>query len=212
MEDAGADAPPAARDVRPDARRHHRQRGLRPDVGVVRLLQSGFLSRMSRLERIRADRAPVPESRRAAGQRPYVDRYGRQSAPQRLYRFGDARREADRPELHHLRRTDAGRRAALCAPAAPRLRTRDGRCGRAPFADPRRGGFDSLYHAEREPVHRADRRRSGDDDLRSGNPLYARRLGTHRNVGALCRSRAGGPFADAQGQRISNPAPRPAVR
>ncbi|MFQ7503363.1 MAG: chitobiase/beta-hexosaminidase C-terminal domain-containing protein [Alistipes finegoldii] len=29
------------------------------------------------------------------------------------------------------RRTDAGRRAALCAPAAPRLRTRDGRCGRA---------------------------------------------------------------------------------
>ena len=202
MEDAGADAPPAARDVRPDARRHHRQRGLRPDVSVVRLLQSGFLSRMSRLERIRADRAPVPESRRAAGQRPYADRYGRQSASQRLYRFGDARREADRPELHHLRRTDAGRRAALCAPAAPRLRTRDGRCGRAPFADPRRGGFDSLYHAEREPVHRAARRRSGDDDLRSGNPLYARRLGTHRNVGALCRSGAGGPFADAQGQRI----------
>ena len=105
-------------------------------------------------------------------------------------------------ELHHLRRADAGRRAALCAPAAPRLRTRDGRCGRAPFADPRRGGFDSLYHAEREPVHRAARRRSGDDDLRSGNPLYARRLGTHRNVGALRRSRAGGPFADAQGQRI----------
>ena len=203
VEDAGADAPPAATRCtprRPEG--HHRQRGLRADVGMVRLLQSGLLSRMSRLERIRADRAPVPESRRAAGQRPYADRYGRQSAPQRLYRFGDARREADRPELHHLRRADAGRRAALCAPAAPRLRTRDGRCGRAPFADPRRGGFDSLYHAEREPVHRAARRRSGDDDLRSGNPLYARRLGTHRNVGALRRSRAGGPFADAQGQRI----------
>jgi len=140
VEDAGADAPPAARDVRPDAR------GIigNEDCGQMSawyvFSSLGFYPRMSRLERIRADRAPVPESRRAAGQRPYADRYGRQSAPQRLYRFGDARREADRPELHHLRRTDAGRRAALCAPAAPRLRTRDGRCGRAPFADPRRGG------------------------------------------------------------------------
>ena len=51
-----------ARDVRPDARGHHRQRGLRADVGLVRLLFSlGFYPGMSRLERIRADRAAVPE-------------------------------------------------------------------------------------------------------------------------------------------------------
>ena len=73
-----------------------------------------------------------------------------------------------------------------------------------PRPDYERGTDDEAapHSLTREPVHRAARRRSGDDDLRCGNPLYARRLGTHRNVGALRRSRAGGPFADAQGQRI----------
>ena len=40
-----------------------------------------------------------------------------------------------------------------------------------------------------EPLHRAARRRAGDDDLRSGNPLYARRLGTRLDTSALYAGR-----------------------
>ena len=117
--DTGAHAQPAARDVRPDACGDHRQRGLRPDVGVVHLLQPGLLSRLPRLEPVCADRPPIPEGRCAPGQRPHADRYGKQPPPQYLYRFGDARRSARDRKFHHLRTTDAGGRTALYAPAAP---------------------------------------------------------------------------------------------
>ena len=59
VEDAGADAPPARRDVCPDPGGNHRQRGLRADVGLVYLLFAGFLSGVSGFERIRADGAAV---------------------------------------------------------------------------------------------------------------------------------------------------------
>ena len=73
---------------------------------------------------------------------------------------------------------------------------------RALFAYARPGRFDSLYHAEREPLHRACARRPGHDDGRSRNPLYARRLGAGRNLGALCRARRCRPLADAQSAGI----------
>ena len=122
--------------------------------------------------------------------------------PQYLYRFGDARRSARDRKFHHLRTTDAGWGTAFRTPCGTRLRPWNGCRSRALFAYARPGRFDSLYHAEREPLHRACARRPGHDDGRSRNPLYARRLGAGRNLGALCRARRCRPLADAQSAGI----------
>lgn len=166
------------------------------------ILQPGLLSRLPRLEPVCADRTPIPEGRRAPGQRPHADRYGKQPPPQYLYRFGDARRSARDRKFHHLRTTDAGWGTAFRTPYGTRLRPWNGCRSRALFAYARPGRFDSLYHAEREPLHRACGRRPGHDDGRSRNPLYARRLGAGRNLGALCRARRCRPLADAQSAGI----------
>lgn len=128
--------------------------------------------------------------------------YGKQPPPQYLYRFGDARRSARDRKFHHLRTTDAGWGTAFRTPCGTRLRPWNGCRSRALFAYARPGRFDSLYHAEREPLHRACARRPGHDDGRSRNPLYARRLGAGRNLGALCRARRCRPLADAQSAGI----------